>query len=225
MSYRTDGEVTAFKAEIKKRVLRHLGDEVKTDLTDFIDDYMKDALRAIARAHTWTWRRLAPKELLAAAAPHADHVTKTDIPSYVDQYAEFMLYQEVDEDSLPLTYIPPAEWVRRDTQKLTPVATIYAFTVMDDDFYYSPPVDKDTGKAIMLFAHIAPSQLDDHAGDSITGIWKRVPDSFMYCLETGTLSEMDLLEENIVHKWVEKYGKELERLIGLDETSSAEGGK
>lgn len=225
MGYRTDDQVTTFKAEIKKRVLRHLGDEAKTGLTDFIDDYMKDALRAIARAHTWTWRRLAPRELLAAAP--ASETAKTDVPTYVDQYAEFMLYQEVDKDSLPLTYIPPAEWVRRDCQKLTALATIFAFTVMDDDFYYSPPVAKTTGKAVMLWAHIAPSQLDDDTtpDPDVYGIWKRVPDSFYYCLEVGTLAEMDLLEENIAHKWVEKHTKELERLIGLDETSSAEGGK
>jgi hypothetical protein len=218
VSYRTDEQVTAFKTEIRDRVIRHLGKEARTNLEDVVDDYMKDALRTIGRAHTWTWRRLAPEILLAANTA----ATQKDIPSYVDQYAEVQLYQEHDEDSLPLAYIAPAEWLRRDCQDLTAQALIEAYTVMDDDFYFSPPVSS-TGIAVMLFAHIAPSQLDDSG--TIKGIWRRVPDSFMYCIEVGALAEMDLLDENLAHKWAEKHEKELQRLIQLDETSYSEGGK
>lgn len=231
MAWRTAVNVTVFKDEIKKKIKRHLGGEVKTDALDqLIADYLDDSIRAVAGAHTWTWRRLDPEELLAAPGAETPYVA---IPFYIDQYAEFVLSQQGDADTVPLAYIPPGEFIRRDCQNPDAATTIIGYTVMSDRFYFYPPVwggSPNPMAAIDIFGHISAYQLEDYDevpnGDpDIFGIWRRIPDGFAPCLEKGALALMDLLEAEIVHKWQEKYDKELERLIQADETSFAEGGK
>lgn len=229
MAWRTVGNVAILKDEIKKKIKRHLGDEVKTDnLDSFIADYLDDSIRAVAGAHTWTWRRLDPEELLASPAAETAYVA---IPFYIDQYAEFLLSQEGDADTVPLGYMAPGEFIRRDCQNPDASATITGYTVMSDRFYFYPPViEGSVATPIDIFGHISAYQLEDYDetpnGDpDIFGIWRRIPDGFAPCLEKGALALMDLLEPEIVHKWQEKYDKELQVLIQKDETSFAEGGK
>ena len=224
MGWRTAAQATTFKKQLKDRIKRSLGAiEAKGDLVTFIDYYLDDALRAVAGAHVWSWRRLTPETLT-----HSGAVSTINIPVYVDRYADIVIFQ-IQAQSYPdghkhkpLEYMPPWEHSRRAAQGAVAADELEAFTIIEDKFYFCPTV-KSTAGTITMVAHVLSDQLIDSG--TVVGLWRRIPNNFRKVLEWEALHGMENLENAAGwgdRVWGEKGAMRL--LIAEDKTAYKGGG-